>query len=29
VVGGLGAGLWALRAVLMGDHGRSHVRGDE
>jgi hypothetical protein len=29
VGGGLGAGLWALRTVLMGDHGRSHVRGDE
>lgn len=29
VVGGLGSGLWALRAVLMGDHGRSDVRSDE
>ena len=29
VVGGLGSGLWALRAVLMSEHGRSHVRGDE
>jgi hypothetical protein len=29
VVGGLGAGLWALRKVLLGDDGRADVRGDE